>query len=150
MADYLKIAHTALNGAPKSAGAGEIEARSEPAEIPPTSALEEREHTNTILGRAGLRLMALEGGVTVGIWSDLDSAELRTALAVFHPSGIPPILYLDSSGIPDKYKERRVAGEPVPRDVLHAMEKTAAAPWTVRDQMLKQIRWHPKGIQWRG
>jgi hypothetical protein len=124
MADYLKIARTALKGAPKWAGAGaesttpvespEIEARPEPAEAPPTPTLEEREHANTILGRAGVRLMALEGGVTIGIWSDLDSAELREALRVFHPDGVPPILYLDGPGIPDKYKERRVKGEPVP------------------------------------
>lgn len=36
-----------------------------------------------VLGRAGVRFMALEGGVTIGIWSDLDGPEVRAALRAF-------------------------------------------------------------------
>jgi hypothetical protein len=159
MTDYFKIARTALSGPPQWAGAGaesttpvdssEIEVRPEPAEVPPTPTptLEEREHANTILGRVGVRLMALEGGVTIGIWSDLDSAELRAALRVFQPDGVPPVRYLDSD-VPMKYKLRRVLGEPVPLDVLHAMEENPWTPWETRDRMLSEMGWSPNGIPW--
>jgi len=98
-----------------------------------------------VLARAGVRLMQLETGFTVGVWSDLDSAELRAAIRVFHPDGPPPIRNLDGPGMPDKFKARRVAGEPVPMKVLAEMERNPEEPWTARDRMLKEMNWCPGG-----
>jgi hypothetical protein len=95
------------------------------------------------LARAGVRLTQLETGFTIGVWSDLDSAALRAAIQAFHPDGMPPIRYLDGAGIPDRFKLRCVPGEPVPMNVRAAMEQAPGEPWKVRDQMLKEMRWHP-------
>ena len=65
-----------------------------------------------LLNGAGVRLMALEGGVTVGVWSDLDRPELRAALGLLgldHKAW----RYLDGPDVPTRYKVRRVPGEPV-------------------------------------
>ena len=35
---------------------------------------------SAVLNRAGVRIMALEGGATIGVWSDLDGPEVRAAL----------------------------------------------------------------------
>jgi hypothetical protein len=102
---------------------------------------------SSVLGRAGVRLMELETGFTVGVWSDLDSAELRAAIRVFHPDGVPSIRYLDSD-VPMKYKSRRVPGAPVPPDVLHAMEQNPEVPWEIRDRLLREMGWRPQGISW--
>ena len=107
-----------------------------------------RATANALLGRVGMRLMNIDGKMVVGLWSDLDGPEVRAALTVFHPDGVPPIRYLDGSGIPDKYKERRAAGEPVPLDVLHAMEQNPWTPWETRDRMLSEMGWSPDGIPW--
>jgi hypothetical protein len=69
---------------------------------------------SVVLARAGVRLMELETGFTIGIWSDLDSADLRAAIGNFHPDGPPPIRYLDGPGIPPRFKLRRVAGRTCP------------------------------------
>jgi hypothetical protein len=109
----------------------------------------ERAAANAVLGRAGVRLMTLPEGVCVGIWSDTDSSKVRAALRIFGSDTLP-VRYLDGADVPMRFKLRRVPGEPVPASVLAAMEQNPAAPWTVRDQMLKQMGWRPKGIRWRG
>jgi hypothetical protein len=70
-----------------------------------------------VLNRAGVRIMALEGGATIGVWSDLDGPEVRAALRTFGSDGLP-VRYLDGAGVPMHYKARRVEGEPVPMNVL--------------------------------
>ena len=39
-------------------------------------------------------------------------------------------------------------GEPVPMNVLAEMERQPAEPWKVRDRMLNEMGWSPKGIPW--
>jgi hypothetical protein len=62
----------------------EIAADPDPAELARVSA---------ILNRAGVRIMALEGGATIGVWSDLDGPEVRAALRVLG-SHLLPVRYL--------------------------------------------------------
>lgn len=100
-----------------------------------------------ILKRAGVRIMPLREGVSIGVWSDLDGPDLRAALRVFGADH-PPVRYLDGAGIPMRYKVRRVAGEPVPMNVLAEMERHPAEPWTVRDRMLNEMGWFSNGIPW--
>lgn len=95
-----------------------------------------------ILKANGVRLLQLDGVTTIGLWSDLDGPHIRAALKVFHPEETP-VRYLDGPGIPMRYKARKVAGEPVPLDVVAAMTKSEE-PWTVRDQMLQAINWRPR------
>jgi hypothetical protein len=98
---------------------------------------------SSVLNRAGVRSMALEGGATIGVWSDLDGPEVRAALRTF---GLDRLLlrYLDGAGVPMRYKVRRVNGEPVPMNVLAEMERNPAEPWKVRDRMLNEMGWCPK------
>jgi hypothetical protein len=114
--------------------------------------------------------MALEGGATIGVWSDLDGPEVRAALRTFGSDRLP-LRYLDGAGVPMRYKVRRVDGEPVPMNVLAEMERAQADlmeapdpmetstqskggpmeheyPWTVRDRMLNDMGWCAKGIPW--
>jgi hypothetical protein len=79
--------------------------------------------------------MQLEGVTTIGVWSDLDGPEIRAALRTSASDGVP-VRYLDGAGIPMRYKLRRVAGGPVPTNVLAEMSKHPAEPWKVRDRML--------------
>src|SRR5262249_8740090 len=118
--DYLKIARAALasSAAPKlaeatSAESPEIEAAPDPAELARASA---------VLNRAGVRIVALEGGATIGLWSDLDGPEIRAALRTFGSDRLP-LRYLDGASVPVRYKVRRVAGEPVPMNVVADMER---------------------------
>jgi hypothetical protein len=94
-----------------------------------------------------MRLMELNGVFTVGLWSDLDCREIREALKLFG-SGDAPVRYLDGSGIPDRYKLRRVVGEPVPMNVLAEMERHPEKPWKIRDQMLKKMGWYECLSSW--
>jgi hypothetical protein len=116
----------------------EIEAGPDPAELARSSA---------VLNRAGVRIMALEGGPTIGVWSDLDGPEVRAALRTFGSDRLP-LRYLDGAGVPIRYKVRRVEGEPVPMTVLAEMERHPAEPWKVRDRMLNEMGWCSKGIPW--
>lgn len=104
----------------------------------------EMERASGILSAAGVRLMELDGCMSVGVWSDLDGPEVRAALAVFG-SGRLPVRYLDGAGVPMRYKARRVKGEPVPMAVLAEMERHAVEPWKVRDRMLNEMGWRSKG-----
>jgi hypothetical protein len=118
-----------------------------------------------VLNRAGVRIVSLEGGVAIGIWSDLDGPEVRAALRTFGSDQLP-VHYLDGAGVPMKYKLRQVEGEPVPMAVLAKMERSQANlmqcsshagggetitveyPWTARDRMLGKMEWRPTRIPW--
>ena len=100
---------------------------------------------SAVLNRAGVRIMALEGGATIGVWSDLDGPEVRAALRAFGSDRLP-LRYLDGAGVPMRYKVRRVEGEPVPMNVLAKLERHPAEPWNVRDRMLNEMRWCPKSL----
>jgi hypothetical protein len=52
-----------------------------------------------VLNRVDVRIMRLEGAVTIGVWSDLDGPAIRAAIGAFG-SGRLPIRYLDGAGIP--------------------------------------------------
>jgi hypothetical protein len=121
-----------------SAESPEIEAGPDPTELARASA---------ILSAAGIRLMELENGLSVGVWSDLDGPEVRAALRTFGSDGLP-VRYLDGAGVPMRYKARRVDGEPVPLNVLAAMEQHPAEPWKIRDGMLNEMGWCSKGTPW--
>jgi hypothetical protein len=114
----------------------EIEAAPDPAELARTSA---------VLNRAGARIMALEAGATIAVWSDLDGPEVRAALRAFGSDRLP-LRYLDGAGVPARYKVRRVEGEPVPMNVLAEMERHPAEPWTVRDRVLNEMGWCSKPL----
>ena len=103
---------------------------------------------SAVLNRAGVRIMALEGGATIGVWSDLDGPEVRAALRAFGSDGLP-VRYLDGAGVPMRYKVRRVDGEPVPMKVLAAMEQHPTEPWTVRNRMMDEMGWHSKQTRGR-
>jgi hypothetical protein len=83
--------------------------------------------------------MALGTGFTIGIWSDLDSPELRAAIQVFDRGTMPPIRYLDGAGVPPRFKVRRVPGEPVPMILFAAMIENPADPWATRDRMVSEM-----------
>jgi len=116
----------------------EIETGPDPAELARASA---------VLNRAGVRIMPLEGGAAIGVWSDLDGPEVRAALRTFG-SDVLPVRYLDGAGVPVRYKLRRVDGEPVTMNVLAAMEQHPAEPWKVRDRMLNEMGLCSKGTPW--
>jgi hypothetical protein len=119
---------------------GSLPGESAEIEVPRTAL--ELAHASAVLQRAGVRIMDISGVVTVGLWSDLDGPDVRSALSVLGSSGLP-VRYLDSSGIPMRYKLRRVEGEPVPLSVLRAMESCPTDPWAIRDQMLMELKWNP-------
>lgn len=109
--------------------------------------LAELARASKVLGRTGVRIVQLEGVTTIGIWSDLDGPEIRKALHIFGSSQLP-VRYLDGSGIPARYKLRRVAGEPVPMNVLAEMERHPEEPWKVRDRMLQEMGWCSQAGSW--
>jgi hypothetical protein len=92
--------------------------------------------------------MEIDGTFTIGIWSDLDSLDLRDAIRVFHPEGMPPVRYLHGADIPLRFKQRTVPGDPVPLAVLREMEANPEAPWEVRDRMLSGFSAVPYA-QWK-
>jgi len=102
---------------------------------------------STVLNRAGVRLMQLDGVTTIGIWSDLDGPGIRKALRTFGSDRLP-LRYLDGAGVPERYKLRRVAGEPVPMSVLAEMEGHPEEAWKVRDRMLQEMGWHSAASSW--
>ena len=119
-----------------SAESAKTEAQPDPAELTRASG---------VLNRAGVRSMVLEGGVTIGLWSDLDGPGVREALHTLGADALP-LRYLDAADIPDRYKLRRVDGEPVPLSVLSEMERTVAEPWKVRDELLAAMRYTPEPV----
>ena len=89
-------------------------------------------HARCILNLAGVRKFMDGDEVIVGVWSDLDCAEARSALRALESYGLP-VRYLDGPGVPDEFKSRSVPGEPVPMNVLVEMGQHPAEPWEVRD-----------------
>jgi hypothetical protein len=108
---------------------------------------QELAQASSVLAKSGIRLMRVDGVDYVGIWSDLDGPEVRAALRTYG-SGQVLVRYLDGDSIPMKYKWRKVPGEPVPANVLAAMEQEPNQPWVVRDRMLDEMGWSPNGIPW--
>ena len=102
---------------------------------------------STVLNRAGVRLMQLDGVTTMGIWSDLDGPVIRRALRTYGSDQLP-VRYLDGAGVPIRYKLRRVPGEPVPMNVLIEMEKHPEEPWKVRCRMLQEMGWGSAPSSW--
>ncbi len=100
-----------------------------------------------VLERTGVRIMALEAGATIGVWSDTDQLEVRAALRTLGLDRFP-VRYLDGDGVPMCYKVRRVEGVPVPKNVLAEMERHPVDPWKVRDRMLNEMGTCSKGIPW--
>jgi hypothetical protein len=107
--------------------------------------LAELTRANSVLSAAGVRVMELDGVPTIGVWSDLDGPEVRTALCTFGLGGLP-VRCLDGGGIPLRYKPRGVEGEPVPTSVLAEMERNPADPWKTRDRMLNKMGWRSNRI----
>lgn len=54
---------------------------------------------SSLLNQAGVRLIRLEGELTIGIWSDMDSPELRAALRILSLDRLP-VRFLDGADIP--------------------------------------------------
>ncbi|HTX36451.1 MAG TPA: hypothetical protein VME43_15585 [Bryobacteraceae bacterium] len=124
---------------------GAVSAKSPEIEAQPDRA--ELARAIDLVNRAGVRIMALEGGATIGVWSDLDGPEVRAALRTLGSDRLR-LRYLDGADVPMRYKLRRVEGEPVPTDVLAEMQRNPAEPWKVRDRMLNEMGWCSKGIPW--
>lgn len=97
-----------------------------------------------LLARAGVRFLRLGDVAVAGVWSDRDGPEIRDALRDLG-AGLLPVVYLDGPGVPVRWKGRGVPGDPVPVDVLAAMEVETKEPWRVRDEMLAARRWRPEG-----
>jgi hypothetical protein len=147
MSDYLAIANLALErwqNQAESDPAAVAKSEPQPAAAPKKEAEAELNQARAVLDGAGVRLMEIDGVPTAGIWSDLDTPEVRAALRSLG-WGTQPIRYLDGAGVPMQYKVRHVVGEPVPMSVLVAMEQSER-PWEVRDQMLAAMRWRPRGV----
>jgi hypothetical protein len=75
-------------------------ASSESPKIETEPALADLAHASAVLNRAGVRIMRLEGQFVIGVWSDLDSPEIRATLRT-----------LDMDRLPMRYKLRRVESE---------------------------------------
>jgi hypothetical protein len=103
-------------------------------EAPPEAetSTEELSYASAILGQAGVRLMRLEGGDAVGVWSDLDSPAIRAAIATFHPEGVP-VIYLDGPLTPLRFKSSHVPDNPPPTYVREEMERSPES-WKVRNR----------------
>jgi hypothetical protein len=133
----LKPALEALRNAKTEVLAGlakpSAEAHLQPAEKPEPSAKELSDAT-ALLNRTGVRIMRLEAGDAIGVWTDRDSASIRQALRLLAMDELP-IRYLDGPDVPDRYKLRPIPGDPVPNPVREAMEKSSE-PWKVRSRMV--------------
>jgi hypothetical protein len=104
----------------------------------------EATRASAILRVNGVRLLVIDDVPTVGLWSDLDGAHIRAAVARLG-SGSWPVRYLDGPGIDTRYKLREPKGQPVPLEVVAAMDEANARgekAWKVRDRMLRAIDWH--------
>ena len=111
MADYLSIARRALERPQEPGWEGPDRTQSPEIEVgtaePKGPTEPELATANAVLGQAGVRFMELEGGTTVGIWSDLDGPEVRAALRDFGSDRLP-VRHLDGAGVPVRYKVRVV------------------------------------------
>jgi hypothetical protein len=145
--DYVSIAQKTL-----AARASQTETTTGTSQRQETDPAEEswtevRAHANSLLNREGVRILDLEVGLAIGVWSDRDGPHIREALRLVGLEELP-VQYLDGDNVPDMYKDRDVDGEPVPMAVLRAMEAEPDQPWTKRDQMLAEMGWCPEGMTW--
>ena len=140
---FPETARSELQAAVDALRTGKAEALTLLAQVDPA----ELARASAVLNQAGVRIMALEGGATIGVWSDLDGPEVRAAVRAFGSDG-PPVRYLDGACIPMRYKLRRVEGEPVPLSVLTEMEQHPAEPWKVRDRKSNEMGWCVAGMAW--
>ena len=103
-----------------------------------------------ILRRNEVRRMELpDGRVVIGVWSHLDSETIRTALKLTELDQLP-IQYIDSPATPEHFKGSRLSGDPVPREILAAMEAAMAdKPWKIRDEMLAGMTWCDSWEEWQ-
>ena|SRR5215471_410023 len=101
------------------------------------------DNASAVLADAGLRLTQLDGVMTIGIWSSLDSPGLRAALRVFR-SEQAPVCYLDAPNVPIPNKYKVYPGSPengpqhIPWKVVQAMYARPDEPWRIRDQMVME------------
>jgi hypothetical protein len=99
-----------------------IEPNAEPSRDDAEASCDEVALATVLLNQAGVRLMRLQCGDTVGIWSDLDSPAIRNALSILGADQLP-VLYLDGPSVPVRYKLRHPPGDPVPANVRKPMEQ---------------------------
>jgi hypothetical protein len=99
------------------------------------SITEPQRQAMALLNGIGARAVWVGPAVYIGLWSDLDSPQLRSTIRTLGWDEYS-VMYLDSSGVPPRYKVRRVAGDCVPLHVLRAMEADQTTPWVTRDRML--------------
>lgn len=109
-------------------------------------AISQMQWAEATLFKNGARIIELDGVMTVGIWGDLDSKDLRDAAAIRFPG--TPTSYLDQPDVPAAEKIRKVAGEPLPLSVVSEMEKCHSCPWLKRDELLAAMNWNPQGTLW--
>ena len=83
------------------------------------------------LNASGVRILQSKNQTTIGVWSDLDSPEIRAALRTLGMDHLQ-VSYLDGAGIPLRYKVRQVGGEPVAMSVLARMKMHSTEPWKAR------------------
>jgi hypothetical protein len=83
-----------------------MEPASNPSE-PEVPCPEPPERPFSILDRAGCRLTRVDGALTVDVWSDLDSPEIRAVLRRVGSDQLP-LRCLGGTAIPMTYKIRRV------------------------------------------
>jgi hypothetical protein len=83
-----------------SAECPEIEAGPDPAELARAS---------TVLNGAGVRIMAFDDGLAIGVWADLDGPAIREALSTMRLEGVQ-VRHLDEPDIPARYKSGRMGG----------------------------------------
>jgi hypothetical protein len=111
-----------------------------PATEPETADLVDIKRAQALLRRHEVRPLELpDGRVVMGIWSYSDSEAIRKALKITGQDTLP-VQYIDSPATPDHMKGSELSADPVPLDVLRAMEAAPAEPWRVRDEMLANVR----------
>jgi hypothetical protein len=149
MTDYLKIARAALadmNLNPEALPATTDAADAIPPKIQGQGNQTDIERAKALLRAIDMRLMELDCGTTVGLWSDRDGPPVRAALRALEFDRLP-LRYLDGPGIPDQHKLRSVAGEPVPMFILDEMMKHIdEEPWERRDIMLVEFENAPNTV----
>ncbi len=92
MTDYLIIARAALMDLPE-----DMQASMNKTQLSDLS--KARQSARDFLNASGVRLMELDGGSAIGVWSDLDELEIRAALRTLEMDRLP-IRLLDGDDLP--------------------------------------------------
>jgi hypothetical protein len=106
------------------------------------------ERAHRFLELSEVRRITVAGETVVGIWSNADSASIRGAIKVVGWDGLK-VMYLDSPAVPATYKVSNLHGNPVPLEVLAAMEAASEEPWEVRDRLMSELArrtWTPSPV----